>query len=79
MLKTIEEISSTKRRLRIEIPPQAIEKEISLSLEKLRQRTRVAGFRVGKAPLNLIEKKFGKEVEGEVLQKLIPRVYSETI
>ncbi len=79
MLKTIEEVSSTKKRLKIEIPPQAIEKEISLSLEKLRQRTRIAGFRVGKAPLSLIEKKFGKEVEGEVLQKLIPKVYSETI
>ncbi len=79
MLKTIEEVSSTKKRLKIEIPSQTIEKEISLSLEKLRQRTRIAGFRVGKAPLNLIEKKYGKEVEGEVLQKLIPKVYSETI
>ena len=79
MLKTIEEVSSTKKRLKIEIPSQTIEKEISLSLEKLRQRTRISGFRVGKAPLNLIEKKFGKEVEGEVLQKLIPKVYSETI
>ena len=74
MLKTIEEVSSTKKRLRIEIPSQTIEKEIGLSLEKLRQRTRISGFRVGKAPMNLIEKKFGKEVEGEVLQKLIPKV-----
>lgn len=79
MLKTIEEVSLTKKRLRIEISSQAIEKEISESLERLRQRTRIAGFRAGKAPMGLIEKKFGKDVEGEVLQRLIPKVYSETI
>ncbi|MDA8171892.1 MAG: trigger factor [Nitrospiraceae bacterium] len=79
MLKTIEEISPTKKRLRIEIPPQTIEKEISDSLQKLRQRAKIAGFRAGKAPMGLIEKKFGKDVEGEVLQKLIPKIYSETI
>ncbi|MDA8169933.1 MAG: trigger factor [Nitrospiraceae bacterium] len=77
MLKTVEEVSPTKKRLKIEIPPQRIEEEIKDSLEKLRQRTKVPGFRVGKAPITLIEKKFGKDVEGEVLQKLVPQFYSE--
>ena len=79
MLKTIEEVSPTQKRLHIEISAQAIEKEIGESLEKLRQRTRIAGFRTGRAPMSLIERKFGKEVESDVLQKLIPRVYSEAI
>ncbi|MDA8387823.1 MAG: trigger factor [Nitrospiraceae bacterium] len=79
MLKTIEEVSPTKKRLRIEISAQTIEKEIGESLEKLRQKTKMSGFRVGKVPMGLIEKKFGKDVEADVLQKLIPKVYSETI
>lgn len=79
MLKNVEEISPTRKRLKIEIPPDAIEKEISGELEKLRQKTKIPGFRAGKAPISLIEKRFGKEVEGEALQKLIPRFYAESV
>ncbi|MDA8174712.1 MAG: trigger factor [Nitrospiraceae bacterium] len=79
MLKNIEEVSPTKKRLVIEIPPAEIEKEIGDSLARLRQRTRIPGFRAGKAPMSLIEKKFGKDVEGEVLQHLIPKHYSAVL
>ncbi len=79
MLKTVEEVSPTQKRLLIEISAQDIEKEISASLEKVRRGARIAGFRPGKAPMSLIEKKFGREVESDVLQKLIPKAYSETI
>lgn len=79
MLKNVEEISATKKRLKIEIPSDAIEKEITGGLEKLRQKTKIPGFRTGKAPISLIEKKFGKDVEGEALQKLIPRFYAESV
>jgi len=79
MLKTVEELSPTKKRLKIEIPPEAIEEEIGSELRKLREKTKIPGFRPGKAPMSLIEKKFGKEVESEALQKLIPRFYSESV
>jgi trigger factor len=79
MLKTVEEVSPTKKKLGIEIPSEAIEKEIAEELQRLRQRMRLPGFRAGKAPLPLIEKKFGKDVEGEVLQKLIPKYYAESM
>ncbi len=79
MLKSIEHINSTKKKLKIEIPQDAIEKEINDSLEKLRQRVKIPGYRQGKAPLNLLEKRFGKEIESEVLEKIIPEYYSMAI
>ena len=36
MLKAVEDINQTKKRLRIEIPSDLIEREIKNSLEKLR-------------------------------------------
>ena len=72
MLKSVEDISTTKKRLKIEIPSDVIEKEISESLEKIRQQAKIPGFRQGKAPVTLIEKRYGKEIETEVLDKLIP-------
>jgi trigger factor len=79
MLKTLEEISPTKKRLKIQIPSETIENEIQKQLENLRRRSKIPGFRAGKAPLNLIEKRFGKEAETEALQKLIPQFYSSSI
>ncbi len=79
MLKAVEDISMTKKRLKIEIPAEVVEGEIRSSLEKLKTNTMIPGFRPGKAPLSIIEKRFGKRVEGEVLDKLIPRVYVEAL
>lgn len=72
MLKSIEDINQTKKRLRIEIPADLIEREMQSSLEKLRYTVKMPGFRQGKAPVTLIEKRFGKQVEAEVLEKLMP-------
>ena len=79
MIKSIEDINATKKRLRIEIPSDVIEREIGGSLEKLRHSVKLPGFRPGKAPINLIEKRFGKDVEAEVLDKIIPEHLTNAI
>jgi trigger factor len=76
LLKSIEDINATKKRLRIEVPAEVIEREIGSSLESLRQKVKIPGFRPGKAPVNLIEKRFGKEIEAEVLEKVVPEHYN---
>ncbi|MFH1026170.1 MAG: trigger factor [Nitrospirota bacterium] len=79
MLKAVEDINQTKKRLRIEIPSDLIEREIKNSLEKLRHTVKMPGFRPGKAPVNLIEKRFGKQVEAEVLEKVVPEQLGNAI
>ena len=79
MVQTVEDISSTKKRLKIEIPSDIIENEIQDSLEKVRQKTNLPGFRPGKAPMSLIEKRFRKKIEAEVLEKVIPEFYSKAL
>lgn len=79
MLHEVEDLSTTKKRLKIEIPSDIIEKEIKDSLEKIRQMANIPGFRLGKAPMDLIEKRFGKKVEADVLEKVIPEFYSNAL
>jgi trigger factor len=79
LLKAVEDINQTKKRLRIEIPSDLIEGEIKNSLEKLRHTVKIPGFRPGKAPVNLIEKRFGKQVEAEVLEKVVPEQLGNAI
>ncbi len=79
MTTVIEDISSTKKRLKIEIPADILEKEYGDSLNKIRQRARIPGFRQGKAPVNIIEKRFGSEIRNELIEKLVPTYYAEAI
>ncbi len=75
MLKAIEDISSTKKRLTIEVPAEVLEAEIKKELTNIQKKAKLPGFRPGRAPIHLIEKRFGKEVEADVLEKIIPQHY----
>lgn len=79
MLKSVEEISATKKRLKIEIPAEVVEEEIQKALREIQKKAKIPGFRPGKAPLSIIEKKFGKDAESEVLEKLVSKFYNTAI
>lgn len=76
---TIEDISATKKRLNIEIPTDVIEKEFRRSLEDVKQRARIPGFRAGKAPDSMIEKKFGNDIKSDILDRLVPDYYTKAM
>lgn len=75
----VENISSTKKRLKIEIAADIIEKEYVRSLDNIRLKSKIPGFRPGKAPVSLIEKKFGNEIKSDLIDKLVPDHYSRAL
>lgn len=79
MLRTLEDISSTKKRLKIEIPADSIEAEIRKGLADAQKKAKFPGFRQGKAPMSLVEKKFSKDIEAEVLEKMVPEYYLQAV
>lgn len=79
MLKAIDEISATKKRLKIEIPAEVVEEEILKGLKEVQKKAKIPGFRPGKTPLSIIEKKFGKDVESDVLEKLVSEYYRKAV
>lgn len=79
MSHTIEDISATKKRIKIEIPAERVEAEIQKTFRDLQQKSKFPGFRPGKAPMSMIEKKFGKDAESEALEKIIPEFYQNAL
>lgn len=79
MLKQVEETTPTTRKLKVDIPSSAIEEEINNAYNKLKATAKVPGFRAGKVPLSILEKKFGKNIEAQVLEKLVPEFYANAI
>ncbi|HEV8377061.1 MAG TPA: trigger factor [Candidatus Polarisedimenticolia bacterium] len=71
MKVTINELNSTKRGMEVEIPAEVVAVEMEKALEAYRRRARIPGFRSGRIPLSVVRQRFGKQVEGDVLQHLI--------
>ena len=79
MLQSIEELSSVTRKLSIEIPFSVIESELSKAYKELKSSVNVPGFRKGKVPQAILQKRFSKSVEAEIMSKLVPEYYAEAV
>jgi trigger factor len=76
---TVEDISTTKKRLKIEIPSAVIQKEYNSSLNSVKMKAKIPGFRPGKIPNNLIEKKFGDNIRADIIDRIVPEYYSKAL
>ena len=68
---TIEEAGPCKKKVSIEIPEEAIKMTTDEQYEKLRKEALVPGFRKGRAPRRLLEKRFGKDTTEQVKLTLL--------
>jgi trigger factor len=65
--------------LRIQLPPEDVRKEWDAIAANYARHARIPGFRAGKAPKPVIEKKFRKEIQDELTKKLVSKSYHEAI
>ncbi|MHB1206653.1 MAG: trigger factor [Rhodospirillaceae bacterium] len=60
-----------KRQFNVVIAASSIEEKVNTRLTEVGQQVRLPGFRPGKVPMNLLKKRFGQAVRGEVLERTI--------
>ena len=68
---TIEDSGPCKKKVCVEVPEEAIKSALNEQYSELRRDAVVPGFRKGRAPLRLLEKRFGKDVGTQVKLKLL--------
>jgi trigger factor len=68
-----------ERRMTIALPAERYDREIENRLKSLSRRVRVDGFRAGKVPLKVVERRWGGSVRQEVLNELVQSSYYEAI
>ena len=67
------------RHLTITVPADRLEAERHSAAKRLAQKVKLPGFRKGKVPAQVLEKKFGGAVEQEMLEKVMGAAYREVI
>ena len=75
----LEDLSTVKKKLKVEIPAETALRETNRVANEYRKHARLPGFRPGKAPLELVKRRFQKDIRQDVLQKLIPESYDQAI
>lgn len=75
----VTELGPMKRALKIEVPAEEVKQRFVQAYNELNRQVQIPGFRPGKAPLALLEKRYAKTVEEDVIRKLVPDYYDRAI
>jgi len=67
----IENTSALRRKVTIEVESDEINRELDRAYNELKRSVVLKGFRPGHAPRPLLERFFGDQVRGDVIQKLV--------
>ena len=76
---SVEEISSVKKVLHIEIPETSVKERMDDAYRSLKKNTKLKGFRPGKVPRSVLERMFQKDVNQDVFGKLIEETFTDAI
>ena len=79
MQVSVETIEGLERRLTIKVPAETVNVEVKNRLRHIAKTQRINGFRPGKVPSSVIQKRYGKEVRQEVAGDLMQRNFYETV
>jgi trigger factor len=68
-----------RKTMTVEVPAEAVAEERAELLKVYAKGVAIPGFRKGKAPKHLVEKKFAKEMTADLKDRLVPKFYHEAI
>jgi trigger factor len=75
----VDSISDVKKKISVQIPEERIQQEVNTALDDAQKKVALPGFRPGKAPRAMLEKKYGKALEAEVCQDLVRSSMNQAI
>lgn len=76
---SMEKPAAWQRRLTITVPAEMIAAEKKQAVQRLSKRARLPGFRAGKVPAAVMEKRFGAAIEQEAIEKVIGDAYKQAL
>jgi len=75
----LRDVSPSRKEIGIEIPDEDVRQEYEKALDDYARRVKIAGFRKGKAPREMVRKLFDQDIRHDVYDALIPRVLEEEL
>lgn len=74
---SVEDVGPCRKQLKIEVPQPALQAETERVVKEYARQARIPGFRKGKVPAGMVKQRFRKEIEQEVVDRLLPRYWHQ--
>jgi trigger factor len=74
-----EELSPTKKRIQVEVPPPQVKEAVETLYRDLNKRVKIKGFRPGKTPRDVLERHYGDYIKEQAISHLINETYPQAI
>lgn len=74
---TVEEVSSSRQKLHFTVSKSEVSEALDKTYAEWKSKARLPGFRKGKVPRFVLEKKFSRNIEAEVAQGLVDQAYRD--
>jgi trigger factor len=78
-LLNFSDISPIKKSVEVEIPVELIERESARVTTDFARQAKIPGFRPGKVPASVVRNRFAKDIQEEVMSRLLPLTFREAI
>jgi trigger factor len=75
----LEDAGPLEKKLWITVPAQNVDGRHAIAYRELRKGVDLPGFRKGKVPLKLLERRFGERIAGEVAPELAAKALEEAV
>ena len=76
---TIADAGPAAKKINITVTAEQIAEKLEDSFDNLQAEAQLPGFRKGRAPLRLLEKRFGKDIRQEACNQIVGEAYSAAI
>jgi trigger factor len=76
---TVEDAGAARKRIKLEIPGERIQGKLKEAFGELQHDAVLPGFRRGRAPKRLIEKRFGGDIRNTVKQQVVAEAYEKAV
>jgi trigger factor len=77
MKVNVEELPGSRKRMDVELEQEEVSKHFEDLVKRLVRDAQIPGFRKGKVPGHVLEKRMGKSLQAEVLEKIVGESYGE--
>lgn len=71
----VEDLGGLRKKMTVTVPREAIDEQLDEQYGQMRTEATVPGFRKGRAPRRLLEKRFGNEVKSTIVQQVLGSGY----
>ncbi len=75
----VEELSPIEKKLSIEVENARVTEELNRAYAALGKQVKLPGFRPGKVPRHILEKRYRGQVEEEVVQRVVQNAWMEAV